>query len=146
MRVGYPWTQGKVQAVRARTNSQRDTKNFSGRGRYTPQPGQGPYSWKLGGGPNIDGYDNATAEQTGWHVCPISSHLEAIRFIYGVEATDRHILQVIFKDGGQCEYYGDGGRGFRLETIYFMMEQAAKPGEIIWSHLILEEFPYTSTS
>lgn len=152
IRIGYPWNTQQVKTKRAATNKLKDTRNFSGKGRYTPQPGRGPYAWKDQSEPSAP-FDGGEAslrgtEPEGWHVCPSSSHLASIRLVYSLDDSEPWILQVRFKTtpngkgGGEYWYFAHGDRKTRLETIYGMMESAESPGEIIWSSLILEEFVY----
>lgn len=117
-----------------------DTKDFSGKGKYTPTPGRGPYNWK------DSGATPASQDGGDWVLAPGTSHLAAFRLLHGLDSTERSVLQVHFRDGKQAEYYSVPGDGRhtaeRLETIFLLMESADHPGQIIWSHLIVEHWPY----
>lgn len=147
MRVGYPYRPDPKQ--RRRPGEQRDTRDFSGKGKYTPWPGTGPYPWMKGGpvAPPDGGEESLRGtEAEGWWRAPPESHLEAFRLVYPLGDDEPYVLQVRFRDGGEYEYYGQSGyRNTRLETIYEMMKQADHPGQLVWSSLIVEQFPYSNT-
>jgi hypothetical protein len=146
MRVGFPWRGDSIAKKRQATNQIRDLRDFSGKGRYTPDPGRGPYPWRVEGQPVRDNGGEQSldgSELEGWHICPATSHVEAIKLVYGLGDDDPYYLLVRFKDGGEeYTYVGENGRQKRLEMIYLMMESAESPGELIWSALTLEQFPY----
>ncbi len=148
MPLGTGWRKGgDAVKQRRRTNAIRDVKDFSGVGRYTPIPGQGPYPWKRAGRPSFaNDISLGGTESEGWYRCPATSHLEAIRFVRSLDEGGEDELQIMFIDGGGASYFAGPGRTQRLETIYEMMKEAEHPGQLVWSALILEEFPYTSTS
>jgi hypothetical protein len=141
-------------ALRAKLDEHR------GEGKYTPTPGRGPYGWKAP--PPLDALDWSGGD---WVTAPGSSHLASFRFIYGIDTprpVGRHgltvqddnsgqaFIQVRFKEGGWAVYWSEPGSGtfsaVRLETIFHYMEAAEKPGEIIWSHLITERWPYDTSA
>lgn len=145
MRIGHPWTTAGVKAARAKTNSQRDVRNFSGAGKYS-QLGVGPYPWKRAGRPSFAGDALAGMEPESWHRAPDTSHLASFRFVHGLDDSDPVMLQIQYRDGNLAEFYGENGRQQRLEFIWEIMKASEHPGQVGWSHLSLEEFPYTSTS
>lgn len=121
----------------------KDNSKYLRPGVYTPTPGRGPYGWKTAAAPgvetNFDGPD--------WVFAPPDSHLEMFRLVYGLGDRDHSTLQVIFKGGGWAIYWTDDAHPVeRLDLIFLMMESATHPGELIWSNLISDEWPYTTSS
>lgn len=137
-----------------------DTKRFSRKGHYTMRaggPGRPPWHWKTPG--PIECWDFSGNE--GWVQAPGGSHLERFRFVYGLDGPwaargdllgrgeikffrEEAIsyLQIEFKErDGKAVFWSIPGTQYaadRLETIYWMMESAEHPGELIWSHLVGE--------
>ena len=152
-----PWySNERVREQRMRAERIRDVRDFSGKGRYK-EIGRGPYPWRLQPYPSAvtpieaeshppEGQLSLTGlEDQGWVRAPSGSHVDSFRYVHGLGPNDRDELQVIFKgDGPQVfyRYYGENGRQLRLRTIFDMLCSAAHPGQIIHSHLILEEWPY----
>ena len=146
---------------------QRDTRDFSARGEYTPVPGRGPYPWRQA--PPLYAVDFSG---DGWVAAAgTSEHVQSFRFVYGLDRlivggggrlgfggvqirreNEGSVLQVRFK-GGWAVYWSLPNSQYtaeRLEAIYLMMESAAHPGQIIWSHLIGKDasvqWPYDTSA
>ena len=144
----HHWTTDKVKARRDRTNAIRDRQNFSGKGRYTPDPGRGPYPWRVWGASvpqPVAGEksDLSGTEPEGWVRAPQTSHLEAFRYLTGL-GDDDDVLEVLFRKGKKrlYQYFAEPARKDRLEFLYLAMKEAESPGELIWSIAILEQFRY----
>jgi len=164
MKIGLkrdPYGRGTGIRMGSQTNrkvKRGDTRDFSLAGHYRnppngPGPGVGPYPWREP--PPLEAVDFSGGD---WTTAPASSHLSEFRFIYGADMYENDeelrlrmqegkvkagfecsVLQVRFKDGGWATYFSKAGTQYtaeRLETIYYLLESANKPGEILWAQLV----------
>lgn len=156
-RPGGPYRGSRVGTV---PRGRRATTGGSHAGEYQsppngPGPGRAPYNWNQP--PSLSAVDFSGG---GWVQCDPTSHLQEIRFVYGLDSLgaegdtlgmgpirfvrreeEQSVLQVKFREppGSWACYWSVPGTQYtaeRLEAIYLMMESDVSAGEILWSHLI----------
>lgn len=133
-----------------------------------PGPGRPPWGWRQSA-PSDSVVDFRGG---GWVQCDPSSHLQEIRFVYGLDSIRvesdllgmnglrfvrdqaMSVLQVRFRDGNWSVYWSVPGdskySADRLESIYLQMESDTSPGTILWWALAgvggSEQWPYDSSA
>lgn len=141
-------------------------------GRYTPNPGRGPYAWKsttdLSGASGL--LPHGRSAGGAWSPAPTESHVDEFAFfdarifetelvtdgdwyampqseqerIMTIAQAGESIIKIRFRDGSEYEYYSTDHD--RMESIFDLLNASSHPGAVVWSNLIEPRIDYRQTA